>query len=100
MAVVVVVDDSSTVFSGIRLRLGERRVGVTGVCFVSFATRLSSDVFWAGGRPTRPLAGDRDRERALRPGERDLLRDGDRAGDVERERNGSCFCKTEQGNFW
>jgi len=89
---VVVVEDSSTFFSGIRPRLGERRLGVTAVCCVIFSTKVSSDVFRAGGRP-RPLAGDRDRERDLRDGERDLLRDGDRDGEVERDRNGSSFCK-------
>jgi len=94
VTVVVVVEDSSTLFSGIRPRLGERRLGVTAVCCVIFSTRLSSDVFGAGRRP-RLLAGDRDRERDLRAGERDLLRDGDRVGEVERDRNGSSFCKTK-----
>lgn len=94
VTVVVVLEDSSTFFSGIRPRLGERRDGVTTVCCVIFATGLSSDDFWAGGRP-RLLAGDRDRERDLRAGERDLLRDGDRDGEAERDRNGSSFCKTK-----
>ena len=98
VTVVVKVEDSSTVFSGILLLLEERRLGVAISC-LTFATRLSSDVFWAGGRP-RLLAGDRDRERDLRPGERDLLRAGDRAGDVERERKGSCLYKKMQGYLW
>ena len=98
VTVVVEVEDSSTVVSGILLRLEERRFGVVISC-LTFASRLSSDVFWAGGRP-RLLAGDRDRERDLRPGERDLLRAGDRAGDVERERKGSFLYKTMQGCLW
>ena len=98
VTVVVKVEDSSTVFSGILLLLEERRLGVAISC-LTFATRLSSDVFWAAGRP-RLLAGDRDRERDLRPGERDLLRAGDRAGDVERERKGSCLYKKMQGYLW
>ena len=128
VTVVVVVEDSSTFFSAVRPFLGERRLGVTTVCCcVTFSTRLSSDDFWAGGRPRplagervatvcccvtfstrlssddfwaggrpRLLAGDRDRERDLRAGERDLLRDGEREGEVERDRNGRVFCKRKR----
>ena len=93
IVVLVVVEVSSTFLSGVRPRLGDRRLGVTtafSACCVTFCD------FCDDGRP-RPLelavlAGDRDRERDLRPGERDLLRAGLRDGEADLERNLSSFC--------
>ena len=80
----VVVKDSSTFLSGVRPRLGDRRLGVTAVrCVTCFSGGSSFGSFGDGGAP-RFRAGDRDRERRL-PGDLDLLRVGLRDGEVELE---------------
>lgn len=89
--VLVVVEDSSTFRSGVRPRLGDRRLGVTTA--FSFSTRDSCEDLRDGARP-RPLAGDRDRERDLLAGDLDLRRAGLLAGEAERERNRCSFYKT------
>ena len=96
---VVVVEDSSTFLSGVRPRLGDRRLGLTGVSCVTCCTGGSFDAFGDGGR-RRLRAGDRDRERDLRlPGDIDLLRAGLRDGDAERERKDPVsFCNTKPRN--
>lgn len=98
---VVVVEDSSTFLSGVRPRLGDRRLGVTVVCCVtcSCCTGGSFDTFGDGGR-RRLRAGDRDRERDLRlPGDIDLFRTGLRDGEAERERKDRVsFCNTKPRN--
>ena len=96
---VVVVEDSSTFLSGVRPRLGDRRLGLTGVSCVTCCTGGSLDAFGDGGR-RRLRAGDRDRERDLRlPGDIDLFRAGLRDGDAERERKDRVsFCNTKPRN--
>ena len=85
----------SIFLSGVRPRLGDRRLGVTATdCCVTFCTRLSSDVDFLVWRRPPLLAGDLDRERDRLAGERDL-RAGLRAGEVERERNRCSFYITQ-----